>query len=132
MGSAELFPNWLADGADNYVKELGLLDRFGEIRRDAQPATPRDILRLTGRDESLVRHVPDRPGHDRRYAMNASKVRGELGWRPRRDFGEGLAETVAWYRDNRTWWERVRSGAYRDYYERQYGDRLRGAAEGRS
>jgi dTDP-glucose 4,6-dehydratase len=84
-----------------------------------------DILRLTGRDASLIKHVPDRPGHDRRYAMNAAKIRGELGWRPRRDFTAGLAETVSWYRDNPSWWERVRSGAYRDYYERQYGERLR-------
>jgi dTDP-glucose 4,6-dehydratase len=87
----------------------------------------RAILRLTGRDESLIRHVPDRPGHDRRYAMNAAKIRGELGWRPRRDFDEGLTQTVEWYRANRPWWERVRSGAYRDYYESQYGERLRGS-----
>jgi dTDP-glucose 4,6-dehydratase len=85
----------------------------------------RAILRLTGRDESLIRHVPDRPGHDRRYAMNAAKIRGELGWRPRRDFDQGLSETVGWYRDNRVWWEHVRSGAYRAYYESQYGERLR-------
>jgi dTDP-glucose 4,6-dehydratase len=91
----------------------------------------RAILRLCQRDESLVRHVPDRPGHDRRYAMNSAKLRGELGWRPRRDFEAGIAETVAWYRDNPTWWQHVRSGAYRDYYERQYGDRLRGAEAGR-
>jgi dTDP-glucose 4,6-dehydratase len=90
----------------------------------------RGILRLTGRDESLIRYVPDRPGHDRRYAMDAAKIRGELGWKPRRDFETGLAETVAWYRDNRTWWEHVRSGAYREYYEKQYGDRLRGAERG--
>jgi dTDP-glucose 4,6-dehydratase len=90
----------------------------------------RSILRLCGRDESLIRHVPDRPGHDRRYAMDAAKIRGELGWRPTRGFAQGLAETVAWYRDNRTWWERVRSGAYRDYYERQYGDRLARSAKG--
>ena len=86
----------------------------------------RGILRLCGRDESLIRHVPDRPGHDRRYAMNAAKIRGELGWRPSRDFDAGLAETVEWYRANRPWWERVRSGAYRAYYESQYGERLRG------
>jgi dTDP-glucose 4,6-dehydratase len=93
----------------------------------------RSILRLTGRDETLIRHVPDRPGHDRRYAMNAAKARGELGWKPARDFDTGLHETVAWYRDNRTWWEHVRSGAYRDYYETQYGDRLRTAeAKGRT
>jgi dTDP-glucose 4,6-dehydratase len=88
----------------------------------------RAILRLTGRDESLIRHVPDRPGHDRRYAMNAAKIRDRLGWRPRRTFDEGLAETVAWYRDNRAWTEGVRSGTYRDYYERQYAARLGGTS----
>jgi dTDP-glucose 4,6-dehydratase len=84
----------------------------------------RDILRLTGRDDSLVRHVPDRPGHDRRYAMNARKIRDQLGWRPRHDFTGGLEETVAWYRNNDAWSARVRSGAYRDYYESQYATRL--------
>jgi len=84
----------------------------------------RAILRLTGRDESLVRHVPDRPGHDRRYAMNARKIRDELGWRPQRNFEDGLAETVVWYRTNGAWSDRVRSGAYRDYYDQQYAQRL--------
>jgi len=84
----------------------------------------RAILRLTKRDESLVRHVIDRPGHDRRYAMNATKIREALHWRPHRTFEEGLAETVAWYDANRTWLERVQSGAYREYYDRQYGERL--------
>jgi len=84
----------------------------------------RAILRLTGRDESLIRHVRDRPGHDRRYAMNAAKISDALGWRPQRAFDDGLAATVAWYRDNRAWTDGVRSGAYRDYYERQYGARL--------
>jgi len=84
----------------------------------------RAIVRLTGRDDSLIRHVPDRPGHDRRYAMSTRKIRDLLGWRARRSFEDGLAETVAWYRDNRAWTEGVRSGTYRDYYERQYADRL--------
>jgi dTDP-glucose 4,6-dehydratase len=57
--------------------------------------------------------------------MDAARIRGALGWRPRRDFEAGLGETVAWYRANQPWWERVRSGAYRAYYERQYGERLR-------
>ena len=86
----------------------------------------RAILRLTGRDDSLMRHVPDRPGHDRRYAMSTRKIRDRLGWRPRHTFDDGLAETVAWYRDHRAWTDGVRSGAYRDYYERQYAARLRG------
>jgi dTDP-glucose 4,6-dehydratase len=84
----------------------------------------RAILRLTGRDESLLRQVPDRPGHDRRYAMNSRKVREALGWKPRHDFDQGLAETVAWYRANTEWADRVRSGAYRAYYDQQYAARL--------
>jgi dTDP-glucose 4,6-dehydratase len=83
------------------------------------------ILELTGSDPSLVRHVHDRAGHDRRYAVDDSKVRA-LGWSPAYSFGEtGLATTVEWYRDNRAWWEPIKSGEYREYYERQYGERLR-------
>jgi dTDP-glucose 4,6-dehydratase len=84
----------------------------------------RAILELCGRSPTLVRHVVDRPGHDRRYAMNSKKIREALCWRPRHTFEDGLTETVAWYRGNGPWAERVRSGAYRDYYERQYGARL--------
>lgn len=84
----------------------------------------RRILELTGADESLVRHVADRPGHDRRYALDDSKLRG-LGWEPARPLEDGLAETVAWYRENRAWWEPLKSGEYRAYYEQQYADRLR-------
>ncbi len=84
----------------------------------------RAILRHCGKDESLIRYVPDRPGHDRRYAMDSTKIQSELGWRPRHVFEQGLQETVAWYRANGAWTERVRSGAYRDYYDRQYAVRL--------
>ena len=83
----------------------------------------RRILDLTGRDETLVRHVDDRPGHDRRYSVDSSKLE-RLGWRPRRVFEDGLAETVAWYRDRRDWWEPLKSGEYRAYYARQYAARL--------
>lgn len=82
------------------------------------------ILGLLGKPESLIQFVQDRPGHDRRYAMDIAKVQRELGWEPVHDFREGLAETVEWYVENREWWQRVRTGAYRDYYERQYGDRV--------
>jgi dTDP-glucose 4,6-dehydratase len=81
------------------------------------------ILAETGASEKLIRYVPDRPGHDRRYAIDASKIRRELGWSPRFTFESALHQTVQWYRENRTWLDRVRSGAYRDYYAAQYGSR---------
>jgi dTDP-glucose 4,6-dehydratase len=81
------------------------------------------VLDLLGKPRSLLRFVADRPGHDRRYAIDASKARRELGWEPSRRFEEGLASTVRWYVENRGWWERVMSGEYRSYYQRQYGDR---------
>jgi dTDP-glucose 4,6-dehydratase len=79
----------------------------------------RRILDLLGKDAGLIRHVTDRPGHDRRYSVDCSRLRA-LGWAPRTSFEEGLAATVAWYRDNRAWWERLKSGEWRAYYERQY------------
>ncbi len=81
------------------------------------------ILELTGRPASLVRYVTDRPGHDRRYALDSGRLRA-TGWRPRWSLRDGLAATVEWYRAHRSWWEAVKSGAYRDYYDRMYGRRL--------
>jgi dTDP-glucose 4,6-dehydratase len=83
----------------------------------------RAILELTDRDESLIEYVTDRPGHDRRYSLGSAKLRA-LGWEPAVGFGPGLARTVDWYRDNARWWEPIRSGEYRSYYERQYGRAL--------
>jgi dTDP-glucose 4,6-dehydratase len=84
----------------------------------------RRIIALTGASEDLIEYVTDRPGHDRRYSLGSEKVRA-LGWQAKVRFDEGLERTVAWYRDNREWWERIRSGDYRAYYERQYGRSLR-------
>ena len=81
------------------------------------------IVQLTGAGPALVRHVEDRPGHDRRYSVDSSRLRA-LGWEPRQDLEAGLEETVAWYRDNRSWWQWIKSGEYLDYYRRQYADRL--------
>ncbi len=85
----------------------------------------RRILAATGAPESLIEYVEDRPGHDRRYALTSAKVMRETGWAPEVPFEKGLALTVDWYRHNRGWVERVRSGEYQAYYERNYGDRLR-------
>ncbi|MFN2549788.1 MAG: dTDP-glucose 4,6-dehydratase [Myxococcales bacterium] len=81
------------------------------------------LLEILGKPAELIEHVKDRPGHDRRYAIDASKARAELGWAPRIDFSDGLVATVDWYVKNRGWWERVRTGEYRTYYERNYGAR---------
>jgi dTDP-glucose 4,6-dehydratase len=82
------------------------------------------ILELSGADPGLVRHVGDRLGHDRRYALDSARIHA-LGWKPRRAFEKGLAETVAWYRERRDWWETIKSGEYRRYYDQQYAARLR-------
>jgi dTDP-glucose 4,6-dehydratase len=82
-----------------------------------------ELLRILSKPESLIEHVKDRPGHDRRYAIDARKARAELRWAPRIAFGEGLRRTVDWYLKNRGWCDRVRTGEYRAYYEKNYGDR---------
>ena len=80
------------------------------------------LLKLTGRDESFIQYVQDRPGHDRVYLIDHSKASRELGWHPQVSFAQGLADTVQWYRENRAWWEAIKSGAYLEYYAKQYGD----------
>jgi dTDP-glucose 4,6-dehydratase len=81
------------------------------------------IIQYTGCDPALVRHVPDRPGHDRRYALDTRTLR-ELGWQPETDFETGIRETVEWYRTHRSWWEPLKDGSYREYYRQQYAHRL--------
>jgi dTDP-glucose 4,6-dehydratase len=84
----------------------------------------KSILALAGRDESLIEYVKDRPGHDRRYSLSAARLEA-LGWQAAVHFDEGIERTVTWYRDNEWWWEPIRSGEYREYYERQYGKTLK-------
>ncbi|HXG12781.1 MAG TPA: dTDP-glucose 4,6-dehydratase [Gemmataceae bacterium] len=83
----------------------------------------RTLLKIMGKPESLIRFVKDRPGHDRRYAIDPSKIECELGWKPRIRFEEGLRETVRWYQTHPEWVARIRTGEYLTYYERQYGPR---------
>ncbi|MFN2291914.1 MAG: dTDP-glucose 4,6-dehydratase [Anaerolineae bacterium] len=81
------------------------------------------ILALLDKPHSLLRHVTDRPGHDRRYSLNVDKMRS-LGWKSRHSFDEAIAQTVRWYVDNQWWWRKIKSGDYKEYYKRWYGQRL--------
>ncbi len=81
------------------------------------------IITAMGKDDSFIEYVEDRAGHDRRYAMDISKARSELGFEPHMNFEEGIKHTVSWYMDNKEWWENIKSGAYEEYYKKQYSDR---------
>jgi dTDP-glucose 4,6-dehydratase len=123
--------NWL--WADDFARAIELVLARGEPGQVYNVGGPdelpnievvRAILELTGRDDSLITYVDDRPGHDRRYSLSSEKLRSDLGWAPEVRFRDGLEQTVAWYRENEAWWEPIRSGEYRAYYERQYGQAL--------
>lgn len=81
------------------------------------------LLRLLGKPRTLIRHVEDRPGHDRRYAVDSSRLTSTTGWRPRIPFEQGILQTVEWFKANESWWRPIRSGEFRAYYERMYGGR---------
>lgn len=100
--------------------------RIGEtylLGGDTQPTNleiTRKLLSLLGKDESFIEHVKDRPGHDRRYDIDFTKTRDELGWAPQISLDAGLTATVKWYQEHEDWWSRCKSGAYKEYYEKQY------------
>jgi dTDP-glucose 4,6-dehydratase len=107
----------LREGATGEVYNVG----GGEERENLDVA--RRILAALGASPELIRHVDDRPGHDRRYSLDSGKLRA-LGWNAAHPFEEGLAETVDWYRERRDWWEPLKSGEYLAYYREQYAERL--------
>jgi dTDP-glucose 4,6-dehydratase len=107
----------LEHGREGRVYNFGAASERHNIRIVEQ------VLDLLEKPRSLIRYVTDRPGHDRRYAIDASRAAEELGWAPLRRFEEALGDTVRWYVANRPWWERIISGAYLQYYEKQYGAR---------
>ncbi len=118
-------------GAIEHVLHHGATGETYNVPGDAELAN-REVVRLLlehlGKPWSLVRQVEDRPGHDRRYAMDGSKL-AALGWHNRTGFADGLAETIDWFRANEPWWRATKSGDWTAYYERQYGARLAGSVE---
>lgn len=105
--------------------KIGRVYNFGGASEETNLRVVQMILAALQRTESLIRFVPDRPGHDLRYALDFRRAQEELDWKPDINFEQGLRDTVAWYVDNREWWEPLKSGAYRQFYARQYDARLR-------
>jgi dTDP-glucose 4,6-dehydratase len=104
--------------------EAGRVYNIGGDQERRNIEVVKAILSIVGKPESLLKFVTDRPGHDFRYAMDNTRITGELGWKPSITFEEGLDQTVSWYLSNGEWVEKVISGEYRKYYEKMYGDRL--------
>ena len=102
---------------------LGEAYNLGTGSETTNVAMAKMICDLLGKPYSLIRRVPDRPGHDRRYSLDVSKI-GALGWENRHTFAEALEKTVKWYVDNEWWWRKLKSGEYLEYYKKQYGERL--------
>ena len=106
----------LADIVYTQVAEYGTLDSLVDMAES--------VLLILGKAQNLLRYVKDRPGHDRRYGVNASKLRQEIGWQPTIDLDTGLRTTIDWYCHERSWWERIKSGEYRKFYDELYSERL--------
>jgi len=103
--------------------EVGEIYNIGGGAEKTNLELTRIILKKLNRPETLIRYVKDRPGHDRRYAINPGKLKRELGWKPLYTFEQGIEETIRWYGENTWWWEKIKSGEYREYYQRMYGKR---------
>lgn len=104
--------------------KVGEVYNFGGRTEMTNIALTKLLLKLLGKSENLIEYVKDRPGHDLRYAIDCDKAERELGWKPQIPFEQGLQETINWYRTNKSWVQRIRSGEYQKYYETQYGHRL--------
>ncbi len=103
--------------------EIGAVYNIGGENERTNIEIVKLILNALGKPESLIKYVTDRPGHDRRYAIDSTKIKRELGYDTGYDFKKGMEDTVAWYLDNRDWWERIKSGAYMAYYDLMYKNR---------
>ncbi|MBU9706516.1 dTDP-glucose 4,6-dehydratase [Paenibacillus sp. AK121] len=104
--------------------KLGEVYNIGGNNERTNVYIVKTILEELGKPESLISYVQDRPGHDRRYGIDPTKIMNELGWKPKHSFETGIKETIRWYLDNKEWWTRIQSGEYQQYYAKQYGSRL--------
>ena len=129
-GTGENVRDWLY--VEDHCAAIDLIIRKGHVgevynigghneRRNIDVV--KTILKALGKPESLIEHVADRKGHDRRYAIDPTKIHEELGWLPQTKFEDGIERTIQWYLDNRAWWEAIISGDYQNYYEEMYGNR---------
>ena len=103
--------------------QIGRVYNIGANREMKNIDIVKLILNSLGKSEDLIEYVKDRPGHDRRYAIDSSKIENELGWKPEHNFEEAIAETIEWYKNNEEWWKRILSGEYQEYYKLQYDGR---------
>ncbi len=102
---------------------VGEVYNIGGHNERANIDVVKTVLRELGKPESLITYVKDRPGHDRRYAIDPAKIHSELGWMPTTNFNEGIKKTVRWYLENKPWWQHIVSGEYQEYYLKMYGTR---------
>lgn len=130
-GNGENIRDWLY--VEDHCKAIDLIihnGRVGEVYNIGGHNEMKNIdivkiiIKELGKDESLIKFVEDRKGHDRRYAIDPTKIHNELGWLPETMFADGIQKTIQWYLDNRDWWSEIISGEYREYYDKMYKDRL--------
>ena len=129
-GKGENVRDWLY--VEDHCSAIDLIVRKGTVgevynigghNEQTNLEVVKTILRELGKSEALINYVADRPGHDRRYAIDPTKIHAALGWQPTTKFAEGIRKTIEWYLQNRQWWERIISGEYQQYYEKMYGNR---------
>jgi len=107
LNKGKIGETYLVGGMTNDISNIGVIKK---------------IFKIMGKDENFMEYVKDRPGHDRRYAVDWSKIQDELGWKPLHDFNEWLEKTIAWYKENESWWRDIKTGQYKKYYREQYGE----------
>lgn len=129
-GTGENVRDWLY--VEDHCSAIDLIIRQGRVgevynigghNEKSNLEVVKTILKELGKSEDLITFVKDRPGHDRRYAINPAKIHSELGWLPETSFAEGIKKTIKWYLNNENWWQRIISGEYQDYYVKMYGSR---------